>query len=120
MRSHCHDLSTLRADVSLACAAMNRACARPACADLATATFVYDYEARTTWLDGLAGERHPMAYDLCAVHADGLRVPRGWRLVDRRGDARRGDGRLGDGRYADARQNDDRRGDGPRAGALAS
>lgn len=68
----------------LACAAMTRACARPACAEVATATFVYDYEARTTWLDGLAGERHPMAYDLCSAHADGLRVPRGWRLVDRR------------------------------------
>ena len=29
---------------------MRRACARPGCADAATATFVYDYQARTTWL----------------------------------------------------------------------
>ncbi|HEU4397409.1 MAG TPA: DUF3499 family protein [Actinomycetota bacterium] len=65
--------------------AVTRACARPGCADAATATFVYDYQARTTWLDALAAERHPMAYDLCPAHADGLTVPRGWRLVDRRG-----------------------------------
>ena len=63
---------------------MNRACARPACGHTATATFVYDYHARTTWLDPLSGERHPMSYDLCPAHADALTVPRGWRLVDRR------------------------------------
>jgi hypothetical protein len=71
---------------------MTRVCARPGCGDNATATFVYDYEARTTWLNALAGERHPMAYDLCAAHADVLTVPRGWRLVDRRGAAT--DGRV--------------------------
>jgi hypothetical protein len=63
---------------------MTRVCARPGCGDAATATFVYDYQARTTWLDTLAGERHPMAYDLCQAHADALTVPRGWHLVDRR------------------------------------
>jgi Protein of unknown function (DUF3499) len=68
----------------LACPAMTRACARPGCSETATATFVYDYQERTTWLDALAGERHPMAYDLCSSHADSLSVPRGWRLVDRR------------------------------------
>ena len=67
---------------------MSRVCARPGCRDAATATFVYDYAERTTWLDALAGERHPMAYDLCPAHADALTVPRGWRLVDRRDDAR--------------------------------
>jgi hypothetical protein len=63
---------------------MTRVCARPGCGDAASATFVYDYQARTTWLDRLAGERHPMAYDLCAPHAGSLTVPRGWHLVDRR------------------------------------
>jgi hypothetical protein len=63
---------------------MTRACARPGCGETATATFVYDYRERTTWLDVLADERHPMAYDLCAPHADALTVPRGWQLVDRR------------------------------------
>ncbi|HZM37989.1 MAG TPA: DUF3499 family protein [Acidimicrobiales bacterium] len=66
---------------------MNRACARPACGHPAVATFVYDYQARTTWLDQLARERHPMAYDLCTGHADALTVPRGWQLVDRRAGA---------------------------------
>ena len=70
---------------------MNRACARPACGNTATATFVYDYHARTTWLDPLSGERHPMSYDLCPAHADALTVPRGWRLVDRRDPAAFGD-----------------------------
>jgi uncharacterized protein DUF3499 len=67
---------------------MSRVCARPGCRDAASATFVYDYAERTTWLDGLAGDVHPMAYDLCAAHADALSVPRGWQLVDRRGDTR--------------------------------
>jgi len=70
----------------IACPPVTRACARPGCGDAATATFVYDYQARTTWLDRLAGERHPMAYDLCTAHADTFSVPRGWRLVDRRAD----------------------------------
>jgi hypothetical protein len=70
---------------------MPRACARPACGQPAAATFVYDYAARTTWLDALAGDRHPMAYDLCAAHADALTVPQGWRLVDRRDPATFGD-----------------------------
>jgi Protein of unknown function (DUF3499) len=63
---------------------MARGCTRPGCGDAATATFVYDYARRTTWLDPLAVERHPMAYDLCRRHADALSVPRGWQLVDRR------------------------------------
>jgi hypothetical protein len=63
---------------------MTRACARPACGEPATATLTYDYQARTTWLDALASERHPMSYDLCTGHADALSVPRGWNLVDRR------------------------------------
>jgi hypothetical protein len=63
---------------------MTRACARPGCGESAAATFTYDYQARTTWLDALAAESHPMAYDLCNGHADALSVPRGWRLEDRR------------------------------------
>ena len=63
---------------------MTRVCARPGCGEAASATLVFDYNGRTTWLDALAGERHPMAYDLCAAHAAALTVPRGWQLVDRR------------------------------------
>lgn len=64
---------------------MSRTCARPGCGDAAVATFTYDYAARTTWLDPLTSETHPMSYDLCEAHADTLSVPRGWRLEDRRG-----------------------------------
>jgi Protein of unknown function (DUF3499) len=67
---------------------MNRGCARRGCVEHAAATFTYDYRARTTWLDGLASEAHPMSYDLCKVHADALSVPRGWRLEDRLEDRR--------------------------------
>ena len=63
---------------------MTRGCTRPGCGDVAAATFVYDYGGRTAWLDPLAAERHPMAYDLCSRHAEAFTVPRGWRLVDRR------------------------------------
>jgi hypothetical protein len=69
------------------------------------ATLTYDYQARVTWLDALAGDRHPMSYDLCALHARALTVPRGWLLEDRR-----------DGR--DLR--DPRDGDSSHEGALAS
>ena len=65
---------------------MSRVCARPGCTEPALATLTYDYQARTGWLDGLAPERHPMSYDLCAGHAGALTVPRGWQLEDRRGD----------------------------------
>jgi hypothetical protein len=64
---------------------MTRVCARPDCGETASATFVYDYQGRITWLDPLADERHPMSYDQCPAHAESLTVPRGWRLVDRRG-----------------------------------
>jgi hypothetical protein len=55
------------------------------------ATLTYDYQARVTWLDVLAGDPHPMSYDLCAGHAGAMTVPMGWRLEDRR-DRREGAG----------------------------
>ncbi|HEX8802740.1 MAG TPA: DUF3499 family protein [Acidimicrobiales bacterium] len=63
---------------------MPRACARPGCREPAAATLTYDYQARTGWLDALAGDAHPMSYDLCDDHAGALTVPRGWHLEDRR------------------------------------
>jgi hypothetical protein len=56
------------------------------------ATLTYDYQARVTWLDVLAGDPHPMSYDLCAAHAGAMTVPRGWRLEDRRDERREGAG----------------------------
>ncbi|MGH9213154.1 MAG: DUF3499 family protein [Acidimicrobiales bacterium] len=63
---------------------MTRLCARPGCSAAAGATLAYDYQARTTWLDPLTAEAHPMVYDLCDGHADALVVPRGWHIEDRR------------------------------------
>ena len=63
---------------------MARLCCRPACAAPASATMTYDYTARTAWVDGLDGGGGPNGYDLCAAHADGMAVPRGWKRHDRR------------------------------------
>jgi hypothetical protein len=49
------------------------------------ATLTYQYATRTAWLDDPAASADPAAYDLCANHAEGLRVPVGWKLDDRRG-----------------------------------
>lgn len=62
----------------------SRTCAKPSCSTSATATLTYDYSARTAWVEALDAEAHPMAYDLCADHADALKVPNGWALADRR------------------------------------
>jgi hypothetical protein len=62
----------------------SRTCARPACNISASATLSYDYSSRTAWVERLNDEAHPMCYDLCPDHADGLRVPQGWALQDRR------------------------------------
>jgi uncharacterized protein DUF3499 len=63
---------------------MSRTCARPGCSAAASTTLLYDYRERTTWLEPLAAEAHPMAYDLCDAHAARFTVPQGWRLEDRR------------------------------------
>jgi uncharacterized protein DUF3499 len=54
------------------------------CSGPATASLTYDYAGRRAWLDDLDEEHDPHAYDLCADHADGLTVPRGWVCEDRR------------------------------------
>lgn len=63
---------------------MTRHCARPGCGQPATATLSYQYGSQEAWLERLSAEPHPMTHDLCQAHADGLSVPRGWRLDDRR------------------------------------
>lgn len=44
----------------------------------------YGYASRTVWVDDLAPEADPNAYDLCPVHADRQGVPQGWNRTDRR------------------------------------
>lgn len=63
----------------------SRTCAKPGCNTTASATLTYDYSSRVAWVEGLDGQAHPMSYDLCTEHADGMRVPQGWALQDRRG-----------------------------------
>jgi hypothetical protein len=48
------------------------------------ASLTYEYARSQVWLDALAGERDPHAYDLCERHATMLSVPCGWKLWDRR------------------------------------
>jgi hypothetical protein len=63
---------------------MRRHCSKTGCAEPAAATLTYHYAASQVWLDDLTSERDPHVYDLCERHADGLRVPSGWSLHDRR------------------------------------
>jgi Protein of unknown function (DUF3499) len=72
--------------VSRTVAAVTRQCSRTGCAERATVTLSYQYGRAQVWLDPLAGERDPHAYDLCERHAGRLTVPQGWQLRDRRSD----------------------------------
>ena len=47
-------------------------------------TLTYQYSHAQVWLDDLAPERDPHAYDLCDRHADRLTAPQGWQVRDRR------------------------------------
>ena len=61
-----------------------RQCSRTGCAERAAVTLTYHYGRSQVWLDDLAAERDPHAYDLCDRHAERLSVPAGWYLDDRR------------------------------------
>lgn len=63
---------------------VQRQCSRSGCADSAVVTLTYQYARSAVWLDELAAERDPHAYDLCQRHGARLSVPHGWRLEDRR------------------------------------
>lgn len=60
-----------------------RLCNRPACAEPATASLTFQYATRTLWLRDL-GERDPHTIELCTMHADRLKPPRGWTGEDHR------------------------------------
>ncbi len=61
-----------------------RLCARPECGRTATSSLTYHYASGAVWVDPLPPERDPAGYDLCEMHAARVRVPHGWRLLDRR------------------------------------
>lgn len=61
-----------------------RQCSRTGCSEAAAVTLTYEYGRAQVWLDTLAAERDPHAYDLCARHAARLTAPQGWQVRDRR------------------------------------
>jgi hypothetical protein len=61
----------------------NRQCARFGCSAIAIATFTFDSETRTVWLDTPL-DGNARAGELCARHARSLTPPQGWQLEDRR------------------------------------
>lgn len=61
-----------------------RQCSRTGCSEAAEVTLTYQYAHAQVWLDRLAPERDPHAYDLCRRHADRLKAPQGWQVRDRR------------------------------------
>ena len=58
-----------------------RRCSRTACTATAVATLTYVYADSTAVVGPLATAAEPHTYDLCAVHAGRLTVPRGWEVV---------------------------------------
>ena len=63
---------------------VNRCCARPGCHKVAATTLSFLYAQQIVWIDDLHVEDSPANHDLCTVHADRTRPPRGWELSDRR------------------------------------
>ncbi|WP_434992995.1 DUF3499 domain-containing protein [Arthrobacter sp. Ld5] len=58
-----------------------RQCSRSGCPRRAVATLTYVYADSTAVLGPLATYAEPHTYDLCAIHAERLTVPRGWEVV---------------------------------------
>ncbi len=61
-----------------------RQCSRSGCSESAVVTLTYQYTHAQVWLDALAPEREPHAYDMCNRHAGRLTAPQGWQVCDRR------------------------------------
>ena len=59
----------------------SRRCSRSYCSEPASATLTYVYAESTAVVGPLAAHHEPHDYDLCALHATKLTVPRGWDVV---------------------------------------
>ncbi len=66
--------------------AASRLCSKTGCRGRAVATLTYVYDDSTAVLGPLSTYAEPHTYDLCAQHAEGLTVPRGWVVVRLEGD----------------------------------
>ena len=58
-----------------------RICSRSTCGRASIATLTYVYSDQTAVLGPLATFAEPHAYDLCDIHAETLRAPRGWEVI---------------------------------------
>jgi hypothetical protein len=63
---------------------VKRQCSRSGCCESAAVTLTFQYAHAQVWLDALAPERDPHAYDMCDRHANRLTAPQGWQVRDRR------------------------------------
>jgi hypothetical protein len=63
---------------------MARRCSRQLCRETASITLTYQYGRAIVWIDDLAEDADPHAYDLCERHGKRITPPSGWRLEDRR------------------------------------
>lgn len=61
-----------------------RTCVKTGCLWPAVATLSYRYSSSEAWLTDLTEEADPSTHDLCPHHADQMRVPMGWTLIDDR------------------------------------
>jgi hypothetical protein len=61
-----------------------RRCDRPDCSRPAAASLSYRYEEQAVWVGNLLPD--DSQHHLCAPHADRLKVPIGWQLIDLRVD----------------------------------
>lgn len=63
-----------------------RLCNRTACPNRAVASCAFNYASRLVWIAPLGRDADPSFYDLCDLHVETLRVPKGWSLEDHRRD----------------------------------
>ncbi|WP_336248751.1 DUF3499 family protein [Stomatohabitans albus] len=61
-----------------------RTCVKTGCRWPAVATLAYRYSSSEAWLTDLTPEPDPSTHDLCPHHANQMRVPVGWNLIDDR------------------------------------
>lgn len=61
-----------------------RTCVKTGCLWPAVTTLSYRYSSSEAWLTDLTEEADPSTHDLCPHHADQMRVPVGWTLIDDR------------------------------------
>jgi hypothetical protein len=59
-------------------------CMRSECQQPATAQLTYDYAGQLVWLQPLTHQAEPGEWPLCTRHAETMKVPRGWELIDDR------------------------------------